>query len=38
MQETKNIAKINKQVLLQMVASNNIILADIINKLGVHER
>ncbi|GAB4817342.1 hypothetical protein N2152v2_004388 [Parachlorella kessleri] len=38
MQETKNIAKINKQVLLQMVAENNIVMTDIINKLGVHER
>ncbi|KAL4433278.1 hypothetical protein ABPG77_003326 [Micractinium sp. CCAP 211/92] len=41
MQETQNISKINKQasrVLLQLVAENNIVMTDIINKLGVHER
>ncbi|EFN56401.1 hypothetical protein CHLNCDRAFT_144977 [Chlorella variabilis] len=38
MQETQNIGKINKQVLLQLVAENNIVMTDIINKLGVHER
>ena len=26
------------QVLLQLVAENNIVMTDIINKLGVHER
>ncbi|PSC70381.1 DUF155 family [Micractinium conductrix] len=38
MQESQNISKINKQVLLQLVAENNIVMTDIINKLGVHER
>ncbi|KAI7843760.1 hypothetical protein COHA_002658 [Chlorella ohadii] len=38
MQESQNIGKINKQVLLQLVAENNIVMTDIINKLGVHER
>ena len=37
-QESQSIGKINKQVLLQLVAENNIVMTDIINKLGVHER
>lgn len=38
MMETANISKLNKQVLLQLVAENNIVMTEIISKLGVHER
>lgn len=38
MMESANIGKLNKQVLLQLVAENNIVMTDIISKLGVHER
>lgn len=38
MMESSNIGKLNKQVLLQLVAENNIVMSDIISKLGVHER
>ena len=38
MAETANIARINKQHLLQLVAENNIVMTEIISKLGVHER
>ena len=38
MASTQNIANINKKLLLQLVAENNIVMTDIINKLGVHER
>jgi hypothetical protein len=38
MAESANIAKINKHVLLQLVAENNIVMTEIISKLGVHER
>jgi uncharacterized Rmd1/YagE family protein len=38
MMESANIGKLNKQVLLQLVAENNIVMSDIISKLGVHER
>lgn len=38
MMESANIRKLNKQVLLQLVAENNIVMTDIISKLGVHER
>lgn len=38
MTETANISKLNKQVLLQLVAENNIVMTEIISKLGLHER
>lgn len=38
MAETANLTKINKQHLLQLVAENNIVMTEIIAKLGVHER
>ena len=38
MVETANTARISKQVLLQLVAENNIVMTEIISKLGVHER
>lgn len=38
MMESANIGKLNKQMLLQLVAENNIVMSDIISKLGVHER
>lgn len=38
MMESANIGKLDKQVLLQLVAENNIVMSDIISKLGVHER
>lgn len=38
MAESANIADINKQVLLQLVAENNIVMTEIISKLGFHER
>ena len=38
MMETASISKLNKQVLLQLVAENNIVMTEIISKLGVHER
>jgi uncharacterized Rmd1/YagE family protein len=38
MTETANISKLNKQVILQLVAENNIVMTEIISKLGVHER
>lgn len=38
MMESANIGKLNKHVLLQLVAENNIVMTDIISKLGVHER
>ena len=38
MMESSNIGKLDKQVLLQLVAENNIVMSDIISKLGVHER
>lgn len=38
MTKTANISKLNKQVILQLVAENNIVMTEIISKLGVHER
>lgn len=38
MAETANTKRINKQELLQLVAENNIVMTEIISKLGVHER
>lgn len=38
MMESSNIGKLNKGVLLQLVAENNIVMSDIISKLGLHER
>ena len=38
MAESANLARINKQHLLQLVAENNIVMTEIISKLGVHER
>lgn len=38
MKETLNLKKINAQELLRLVAENNVIMTDIITKLGVNER
>lgn len=38
MQTTQTFARVDKQVLLQLVAENNIVMTDIISKLGLHER
>eukprot|EP00887_Chlorella_sp_A99_P004232 scaffold15.g4232.t1 len=38
MQESQTFAKINKEALLKLVAENNIVMTDIISKLGLHER
>ena len=38
MMESASIAKVDKQVLLRLVAENNIVMTEIISKLGVHER
>lgn len=38
MAETANFKNINKQHLLSLVAENNIVMTEIIAKLGVHER
>ena len=38
MAESASIAGVDKQVLLRLVAENNIVMAEIISKLGVHER
>lgn len=38
MKSKQNIARLNKEQLLAMVAENNILMTDIISKLGLHER
>ena len=38
MAESASIAGVDKQVLLRLVAENNIVMTEIISKLGVHER
>lgn len=38
MAESASIAKVDKQMLLRLVAENNIVMTEIISKLGVHER
>jgi hypothetical protein len=38
MAATQDITNISKEVVLKLVAENNIVMTDIINKLGVHER
>lgn len=38
MQQSQTFRSISKEDLLQLVAENNIVMTDIINKLGVHER
>lgn len=38
MAESASIANVDKQVLLRLVAENNIVMTEIISKLGVHER
>ena len=38
MAETASSAGVDKQVLLRLVAENNIVMTEIISKLGVHER
>jgi len=38
MAESATTKRVNKQELLQLVAENNIVMTEIISKLGVHER